>query len=104
MDHMISKVGSEEGILDPFTRKPIFSEIQHALLNYFSLPSDLLEKWGPIYGDAANLQKRENWIVMTGEPETEKGKEALKELEDEAAKFRKRIRDTLERYNYSYAE
>ena len=104
MDHMISKVGSPEGILDPFTRTPISAEIQHALLGHFLLPINLLKSGGPIYRDAADLQKREDWIVMTGEPETEKGKEELKELEDEAAEFRKRIDDTLARYNYSYAE
>ena len=104
MDHMISKVGSKEGILDPFTRQPISAEIQLALLGYFSLPINLLKSGGPIYKDAADLQKRENWIVMTGEPETEKGKKELKKLEDEAAELKKRIRDTLARYNYSYAE
>ncbi len=104
MDHMISKVGSPEGILDPFTRKPIPTEIQLALVGYFSLPIKLLKREGPIYKDAADLQKRENLIVMTGEPETEEGKKELKELEDEAAEFRKRIRDTLASYNYSYAE
>ena len=101
MDHMISKAGSPEGILDPFTRKPIPAEIQLALLGYFSLPMDLLKSGGPIYEDAKDLQQRENWIVMTGEPETEKEKKELEELENEAAGFRKRIRDTLTRYNYS---
>ena len=104
MDYMISKVGSEEGILDPFTRIPISAEIQLALLGYFSLPINLLKSGGPIYRDSADLQQRENWIVMTGEPETEKEREELKELEDDAAEFRKRIRDTLERYNYSSTE
>ena len=104
MDHMISKVASEEGILDPFTRKPIPAEIQRALLGHFSLPVELLEKEGPIYENAEDLQIRENEIVMAGGPETEKGKEELKELKDQAAELRKRIHDTLARYNYSYAE
>jgi len=104
IDHMISKVASKEGILDPFTQQPISTEIQHALLEYFSLPIKLLEKGGPIYEDVRDLQMRENWIVMTGEPETEKAENELKELEDEAAEFRKRIRDTLARYNYSSTE
>jgi len=104
MDHMISKVGSDEGILDPFTRKPIPAGVQYALLDYFGLPSNLLKEGGPIHQDAEDLQQRENWIVMTGEPETEKEKEELKELENEAAEFRKRIRDTLASYNYSSTE
>ncbi len=105
MDHMISKVGSEEDILDPFTREPISAAIQDALLGYFELPLNLLKRGGPIYKDARDLQQRENLIQMIGEPEVEEDKKELKELEDDAAGLRKRIRDTLERrYNYSYAE
>ncbi len=104
MNHMISKVGSEEGILDPFTRKRIPDEVQQDLLEYFSLPADLLRPGGPIYHDAVDLQVRENLIVMRGEPETEEGRKELDELKDEAAFYRKRLYDTLARYNYNYAE
>ncbi len=104
MDHMISKVGSEEGILDPFTRQTIPIETQIILLKYFSLPTNLLTPGGPIYKDARDLQERENWIVMAGEPETEEKIKDLEELKYEANFYRKRIRDTLARYNYNYAE
>jgi len=104
MDYLISKVGSEEGIVNPFTRKPISKKSQRHLLKYFSLPENLLGPEGPIYNAAKALQLRENLIVMMGEPETEEGRKELDGLKDEVAGFRKQIHDTLVRYNYNYAE
>lgn len=104
MNHMISKVGSEKGIVDPFTREPIPGNVQKNLLEYFSLPANLLSEDSPIYHDAIELQIREDLIVMMGGSETEEERKELEELEDEAAALRKRIHNTLANYNYNYAD
>ncbi|MGB8367403.1 MAG: hypothetical protein WCD44_03525, partial [Candidatus Babeliales bacterium] len=104
MNHMLSKVGSQEGILDPFTRNPIPDDVQKNLLEYFGLPLDLLRVDGALYRGAIEIQWMENMIVMMGEPETEEERKELKRIKDRLAIFKKRFNDILAQENYIYGE